>query len=485
MTDIFISYSRTIEPRARQVADALRALGYNVWRDDELPAHRSYSEVTEERLRAAKAVLVIWSAEAVKSQWVRAEADIAREARTLVQLSLDGAVPPLPFNQIQCADMRGWTGEADASGWRKVLASVSELAGGGARSDAARAPAPAAKLSICVLPFVNMSDDPLQEYVSEGICEDIITDLSKVSALSIVARNTAFTFKGRNVKVTEVARELAVSHVLEGSVRKATAVDADHRPADRRRGRRPCIANQAERYDRDLTDIFALQDEISEAIVKALRLKLAPEEKKAIERRGTDSVEAYNICLMARQFAVVGNYGEARREESIIRLCGWATGRSTRVLLRRYWAVMAQAQGRWRTLFGGGDGGLAAAERALALNPDLAEAHAVKARLYSQDGRQHEADEELAVALRLDPESPEVNNTAGSMAFRERRLAEAARHWEKATALTRRTNCNSPAMLITCYTALGDIEAARRAARITLSRAEKAVGQDHSNPGRR
>ena len=111
MTDVFISYSRSIEPQARRVADALRGLGYSVWRDDELPAHRSYSEVTEERLRAAKAVVVIWSAEAVRSQWVRAEADVAREAGTLVQLSVDGAVPPLPFNQIQCADLRGWRGE--------------------------------------------------------------------------------------------------------------------------------------------------------------------------------------------------------------------------------------------------------------------------------------------------------------------------------------------------------------------------------------
>src|SRR5579864_3807606 len=148
------------------------------------------------------------------------------------------------------------------------------------------------KLSICVLPFSNMSGDVEQEYFSDGISEDIITDLSKVSALSVVSRNTAFTFKGKHVDLKQIARQLQVSHVLEGSVRKA--------------GERVRITAQliegvkdshiwAERYDRDLNDIFALQDEISEAIVNALKLKLLPEEKKAIERRGTESVEAYNL----------------------------------------------------------------------------------------------------------------------------------------------------------------------------------------------
>ena len=111
MADIFVSYGRSTEAQAQQVAETLRAAGYGVWRDDELPAHRSYSDVIEERLRAAKAVVVLWSAEAARSQWVRAEADIAREAGTLVQLTIDGTLPPIPFNQIQCADLNGWSGD--------------------------------------------------------------------------------------------------------------------------------------------------------------------------------------------------------------------------------------------------------------------------------------------------------------------------------------------------------------------------------------
>src|SRR5215472_6370325 len=114
MSEIFISYARSTEAQARKIGDALRRLGYGVWRDDELPAHRSYGEVIEERLRAAKAVVVIWSAEAVKSEWVQSEADKARNDHKLVQLTLDGAPLPMPFDRIQCADLNGWTGDTNA-----------------------------------------------------------------------------------------------------------------------------------------------------------------------------------------------------------------------------------------------------------------------------------------------------------------------------------------------------------------------------------
>jgi TolB-like protein len=158
--------------------------------------------------------------------------------------------------------------------------------GTGAPSGAARSQSPAAaepnRVSICVLPFSNMSGDAEQVYFSDGITEDIITDLSKVSSLAVVSRNTAFSLKGKNIDIAQITRQLKVSYVLEGSVRKA---------AGRVRITAQLIEGAkdnhvwAERYDRDLSDIFALQDEISQAIVKALKLKLLPEEKKAIEQR--------------------------------------------------------------------------------------------------------------------------------------------------------------------------------------------------------
>ena len=183
MSEIFISYARSSATQAEAIVKALRGLGYGVWRDDELPAHRAYADVIEERLAAAKAVVVVWSAEAVKSEWVQSEADQARAAHKLVQLTLDGARLPMPFDRVQCADLVGWSGDLDAPGWRKVAASVADLVGGAAASPGTAVAAPR-QHAICVLPFANISGDLEQEYFSDGISGDIITDLSKVSALA-------------------------------------------------------------------------------------------------------------------------------------------------------------------------------------------------------------------------------------------------------------------------------------------------------------
>ncbi len=476
MSDVFISYARSTAAQAQQVAEALRALGYGVWRDDEIPAHRSYSEVIEERLRAAKAVLVIWSAEAVKSEWVQSEADRAREDRKLVQLTLDGAKLPMPFDRIQCADLTGWTGDIDAPGWKKVVSSLADLTASASAPGAPTAAPAARKLSVCVLPFANMSGDAEQEYFSDGISEDIITDLSKVSALSVVARNTAFTFKGKSVEVPQVARQLGVSHVLEGSVRKAggrvriTAQLIDGAAGDH---------VWAERYDRDLTDIFALQDEISQAIVAALKLKLLPEEKKAIQHRGTDNVEAYNLYLMAREHLVSGNVGDPRREEAILRLCGRAVEIDPGYA--RAWALIAQAQGSLRFARGrAGDDGWTAAVRALSLDPTLAEPHAVKASVLRARGQRDEAHDELGLALRMDPESDVVNATAGLIYYDERRFEDAIRHYTKVASLSE-THFGSTGMLVSAHLTLGDVEGARRAARMTLERVEMALARDRNN----
>jgi len=474
MSDVFISYATSTAKQAQQVAEALRALGHGVWLDDQIPAHRAFTEEIDQRLTAARAVVVIWSADAVKSQWVQSEADRARRDDKLVQLTFDGARLPMPFDRIQCADLTGWTGDLDASGWKKVAASVAELVG---RIAAQPTPSPVVrKLSICVLPFANMSGDPEQEYFSDGISEDIVTDLSKVSALSVTARHTAFSFKGKTIDVRQVARQVEVSHVLEGSVRKA--------------GRRVRITAQlidgatgnhlwAERYDRELTDIFALQDEISGAVVGALKLKLLPQEKAAIEQRGTDNVDAYNLYLMARSNWMNGNQGDPRREEAIERLCRRAVHLDPSYALA--WALMAEGQyilywSNQRT----GDSGQAALDCALALNPDLAEAHALKAHMLSDAGRHEEAATEIAVALGLDPESYEVNLRAGSISYNQGRLGDAARHWEKAAALTE-TDLVALTMLVSCYTDLGDLENTRRVARTALAMAEKVIAQDRSS----
>jgi adenylate cyclase len=337
-------------------------------------------------------------------------------------------------------------------------------------------PEPARKISICVLPFANMSGDAEQEYFSDGISEDIITDLSKVSALSVIARNTAFQFKGKSIDVPQVARHLNASHILEGSVRKAggrvriTAQLIDGAAGDH---------IWAERYDRDLSDIFALQDEISEAIVKALKLKLVPEEKKAIEQRGTENVDAYNVYLMARTEYVAALAGDARRYHALIRLCQRATEIDPNYA--RAWALMAVAQVWLNSVHAGAtDGGQAAAERALALDSNLAEAHAVKAGLLTAEGKWDEASEAIEIALRLDPESHEVNRAAALLRFRQHRFDDAIRHFEKQAALLE-TDFGATGMLISSYNATGDRGGTLHAAQRTLARVEKVLSLDRNN----
>ena len=477
MTQVFISYARADEPHSVCVADALRSAGYRVWRDDELPAHRAYADVIEERLKDARAVVVLWSAEAAKSQWVRAEADAARAAGTLVQATLDGIIPPMPFNQIQCADLKDWDGLGEAAGWRK-LASVEVLVGPAQTSAADARQDRRRERSVCVLPFQNMSGDTEQEYFSDGISEDITTDLSKVSALAVTARNTAFTFKSQAVNVCDVARKLGVGHVLEGSVRRAGSrvrvtaqlidgVSGDH--------------IWAERYDRDLTDIFAIQDEISKAIVAALKLKLLPEEKKAIEHRGTANADAYNLYLMARQYWINGDFGDQRREERVIRLCQRAIEFDPGY--PQAWALMALAQSNLCYAYSGNeklDDGTVAAERALSIDPTIAEAHLPRAWHYSVRGRDDEANAELEIALGLNPDSWEVNKEAARIVYRQNRIDEAVRLLRKATEVME-SDFSGWGMLAASYVAVGDHQGVERCAKKVIEQVEEVLERDPHN----
>jgi adenylate cyclase len=485
MADVFVSYARSDKARVAPLVAAIEAKGWSVWWDPAIAAGQQFDDQIDTELQAASAVLVVWTPTSVASRWVRGEARDAAERGILVPVRFEDARLPIDVRAIQTTDLDKWGEDPASAPFQGLLRSLGDVikrqrayqSAKSAASSATSASAVAApRVAICVLPFANMSGDQEQEYFSDGITEDIITDLSKVSALAVVSRNSAFMYKGKHVDVPKVARELKVGHVLEGSVRKAggrvriTAQLVDGSSNDH---------VWAERYDRDLNDIFALQAEISEAIVKALKLKLLPEEKKAIERRGTDNVEAYNLYLMARQCYITGHEADARRAEAIIRLCNRAIEIDPKY--SRAWALMAIGQMNLRFVHGRrGDDGLVPAERALALDANLAEAHAVKARILSQYGRHDEAAAEIDVALRLDPESYEVNRAAAYLRFRQQRLGEASRYYEKSMTLME-TDLNSGSMLVTCYTAVADTQAARRVAQITLSRCEKTLAQDPNN----
>jgi adenylate cyclase len=476
---IFLSYARTDVDCAKKLAELIARAGHDVWWDRELHGGSRFTTEIDKALTDAEAVIVLWSNASLESAWVQDEAAEGRDSNRLVPATIDAVRPPLGFRQFQAIDLTDLRNGQQPERLDELLRAIVKM---GAPDERKSPPKPepaneeaATKPSICVLPFQNMSGEAEQEYFSDGISEDIITDLSKVSALSVVARNTAFMFKGQTIDVKDVAKTLGVSHVLEGSVRKAgnrvriTAQLIDGAKGDHL---------WAERFDRDLTDIFAIQDEISKAIVEALRVKLLPKEKIAIETRGTSSVEAYNLYLMARQQWTSGTFGHIRRDEAIARLCRQAT-----VLDPNYaeaWALMGLAQLELRFWHGKDEDALASAERALAINPNLPEAICIQARYLEEEGRGEEALRQITGARELNPESWEVNREVARMQFRHGNFAEAIPHFEKAASLMD-SDWHNPSMLITCYNSTGDKDGLHRAAKTALERAERAVAHDPTN----
>ncbi len=315
MADIFVSYSRTDKTRVAPLVAALEAQGWSVWWDPEITPGDEFDALIGKELEAARAVVVVWSPTSVDSRWVKGEARDAADRGVLVPVRFDNARLPIDVRAIHTIDLDDWAANRGSAAFKALATAlgVKLRRAAPARPPVARDKRPA--VVICVLPFANMSGDPEQAYFSDGITEDIITDLGKVSALSIVSRNTAFSFKGGDADVAQIARQTKASYVLVGSVRKAGA-------RVRITAQLVGAANDSqvwgERYDRDLNDIFAMQDEISKAIVAALKLTLLPEEKQALEQRSTTNPEAYKLYLMARQFWLLDN---ERNNEIVVRIC--------------------------------------------------------------------------------------------------------------------------------------------------------------------
>jgi adenylate cyclase len=330
---------------------------------------------------------------------------------------------------------------------------------------------------IAVLPFTNMSGDADQDYFSDGITEDIITDLSKISSLHVVPRNTVFTYKGTSVKVKQVAEELGVRYVLEGSVRIA--------------GKRVRISGQlidtmngdhlwAERYDRDLTDIFAIQDEITNAIVGQLKVRLLPEERKAIAAEPTASVEAYTYYLRGRQLSHTWTksylqlarrmfYKAVELDPDYARAYAGIADCDAAI---RDWAPADVPLKRI----------LEMSARALELDPDLAEAHASHGLALHQTGEDERAMAAFERALALDPNLFEANFHYARFFYMRGDFAEAVHYFTRAAEI-RPDDHVSPIHLMSCYRSLGRTADKEKWARLGLERAERALNLNPENSG--
>ena len=326
------------------------------------------------------------------------------------------------------------------------------------------------KPSIAVLPFNNMSGDPEQEYFSDGITEDIITDLSKVSGLFVIGRNTSFGYKGMSPQLQQVASDLGVNCILEGSVRKAGGrVRVNAQLIDGSSGGHLW----ADRYDRDLTDIFAIQDEITHSIVEQLKIRLLPKERKAIGQAPTANVEAYTYYLKARQFF----HNWTRNSTQLARRM-FAKAVEIDPLYAKAYAGLANCDYRldgWYNVPPPADI-LETAAKAIALDPDLAEAHAARGSALANTGRRADAREAFELALSLDP-----NNFDACLEFARFCVAEG--DLERAGELFIRAVEAQPddpqaALLVhSLLEKLGRTEEAEKYRQLGLRRAEEALRQ--------
>jgi TolB-like protein/lipopolysaccharide biosynthesis regulator YciM len=321
------------------------------------------------------------------------------------------------------------------------------------------------KPSIAVLPFTNMSGDRDQEYFSDGITDDLITALSRVPGLFVIARSSTFTYKGKAAKVQDVGRELGVAYVLEGSVRKSeNKLRITAQLVDTTGGSHLW----AERYDRPLKDIFALQDEIVQKIVTTLKLQLALEQRGWVARKHTDNLEAYDYYLRGLEYASSyskeGNAQARRLWEKAVALdpeyaeaYAWL-GRTYNLEWLYRWNADPQALKRAFELGRKAlalddslpmahsrlgqtyafqqqyDQAIAEGERAIALDPNNADSHFLQANVLNNAGRSEQALEALAQGMRLNPRySPIYLEELGKAYMQLGRHAEAIATLKEAT----------------------------------------------------
>ena len=365
-----------------------------------------------------------------------------------------------------------------------------------AKSNAAKSEPNGATASIAILPFTNMSGDPEQEYFSDGITEDIITDLSKIAGLTVIARNSSFTYKGRSVDIRTVGRDLGVRSVLEGSIRRADKrVRITAQLVDAATGGHLW----AERYDRDLTDIFEVQDDVTHRIVDALKVTLSPAEKARLADVKASNIAAYDCVLRGREFML----GKDKTRETFEQATKffkkaveldpdysqayaclgfgymfdyqnrWSDDPDSSLPIAKQYArqaiekdpneplarcVSALAASYERNL----DLAKSEIDIAISLNPNLALAHNIRGTIRSFSGQPLEAIPEIELAMRLDPALiPQFLHFLG--------LANLlAGKYETAAALLRQRIILVPgtdftrAVLASALGHLGDVDDARR-----------------------
>jgi TolB-like protein/tetratricopeptide (TPR) repeat protein len=473
--DIFLSYSREDQARARLFAEGFEREGFSVWWDQTLHSGENYDQVTERALRAAKAVVVLWSKHSVESRWVRAEATQADRLGTLVPAMLEECTRPIMFELKHTAELAHWQGDAKDPAWRQFVQDLRHFAGGTAQqrepppSPPPRSPAAGARLggrwvaliaavsalllgllvwsgwrgdsghavapgsvgpevtSLAVLPFANRSSDPEQEYFSDGLTEEILNQLAQINGLRLVGPTSSFAFKGRNEDPRVMAEELGVANLLEGSISK-DGTSLRIRAQLIRGSDGTQLLSKA--YDRELSNVFTLQEEVAKDVAQALSVRLDVGSLPRVEG-GTTSVEAYDRYLRARRLVIQGGREASAEAAQLLREAVDIDGGFSRA-----WLELASALGAEM----GASVGLTPAEaaplledaalatnRGIQLAPESRGARVAKARQHLALRQWAEADrmsEELMRAYPLTAENLEVAMLRADVGFVLGRVGE-------------------------------------------------------------
>jgi TolB-like protein len=513
---VFLSYARADQEQAAQLAKALEANGFDVWWDALIEGGAAFARTIETALDDADAVVVAWSRASVASDWVLDEASRGRDERKLVPVSLDGTEPPLGFRQYQSVDISRWQGAADSRELAVLARAIRAAAGPDVVSRRPRLPrvgtvrtsrrgvlsaaagvalAGAAGLyawkagylgarraasanSVAVLPFVNLSGDPDEDYFSDGLSEELRATLARNLELQVMAQASSARFRDRNEDAATIASKLGVAFLLDGTVRRSgniLRITADLIEGE------TGFSRWSQTFDRVMQDVFAIQSEIAVTVANALVARVAEADAGGanvpmLAPGSTRSVAAYDAYLRGRALydlsadetserAALAQFDAAIAADPGYAAAHAARARSLTAIANQYGEVAELA-----ALYGDA---IAAANRAIELAPDYAEAYSTLgftlfqgrldaraarkpfersrelgsgeatvmaryAQYSARIGRESDASEAIGRALLLDPLNPLIHRAAGSIAYAARNYAASIPHAERALAMNPR-----------------------------------------------
>ena len=521
----FLSYARADQDRAAKLARALEVAGVDLWWDTMIEGGAAFAKSIEAALENSNAVIVVWSAASVGSDWVLDEAAKGRDLRKLVPVTFDGTEAPLGFRQYQAIDLSHWRGDPRATAIVSIVRAIRVATGQAIRQPPASATSRSRPLasrrgiliaaagatiagaagvlawrqglfgtprgssnSVAVLPFKNVGGDQDQAYFSDGLSEELRATLARNQRLQVMAQTSSATFRESNDDVITIASKLGVAYLLEGGVRRSgeiLRVTSDL--VDGRTG----ISLWSETFDRVMQDIFAVQIEIANAVASEIVAKIGSVDETSsagIPPAGipgaTTDVAAYDAYLRGRALydlsvdeiserAALAQFDAAIAADPEYAAAYAARARSLTAIANQYGEV-----GQLAGLY---DDAVASAKRAIAIAPDLAEAHSTLgftlfqgrldaraarepfersrrlgageatvmaryAQYSARIGRERAAADAIERALILDPLNPLIHRAAASIEYAARRYAESIPHARKALKLNPRMSRTNAAI---------------------------------------